>query len=507
MMNERWLRFNSFQINPETGDLLGADGPVGLQPLPSRVLTLLVLKAGALVTRDDIKRRIWGETTFAADQALNAAIRQIRIALDDSATEPRFVSTVPRKGYRFVAQIEPGSGPSPFLSADAATENASQHSGAPVTAVDQTEVVGGPRVTLPRAWRNRSPSSRLLIVALAVITIATLVGIDRLAGFRGVSDSVGSIREAANLPEDARLEYLKGRELLKRSDPGSWRDAATAFEAVRAQSPDFLPATAGAGHAALRLGQFERAAGLAAWTLASDSLNGEAHMILGATLLQRGNWDQARTAFERARSLAPDLVGSYTGLAVLAALDERPEAAFELAEAALDADPLSAITLGDAGYVALWTGHPQRAIDWCRHAQDLQPDWSIPKYCLLDAYHDLGRAEAEQRQAAAILRLLDAPSAVIRDVEAASAPDGLRRYRSWQIERLDPAGSEPPELAGYLAVLRMQEGNVDDAVRLLEVAAETDPVGLRFTLLDPVFDSLQRDPRFGGLAPPARSGL
>jgi len=506
-MNERWLRFDAFQIDLETGDLLGVEGPVSLQPLPSRVLTLLVSQAGALVTRDEIKQRIWGETTFAADQALNAAIRQIRIALDDSATQPRFVSTVPRKGYRFVARVEAGSGPPPFDPVDSAMGDASQLADPPLVAGDPTEASGEPGVALPRARRTRSPRSRVLIVALAVIAIAALVGIERLAGSRGVSDSVGSDGLAANLPEDVRLEYLKGRELLKRSDPGSWTDAATAFEAVRAQAPDFLPATAGAGHAALRLGQFERAAGLAAWTLASDSLNGEAHMILGATLLQRGNWDQARTALERARSLAPDLVGSYTGLAVLAALDERPEAALELAEAALDTDPLSAITLGDVGYVALWTGHPQRAIDWCRHAQDLQPDWSTPKYCLLDAYHALGRAEAEQRQAAAILRLLDAPSTVIREVQSASAPDGLRRYRSWQIERLDPAGSEPPELAGYLAVLRMQDGDVDDAVRLLEVAAETDPVQLRFTLLDPVFDSLHRDPRFRRLAPPASSGL
>jgi len=467
-MNSGWVRFETFRLDLDTGDLLGADGPVDLQPLPARVLALLAANPGRIVTREEIKQHIWAQTTFAADQALNTCIRQIRLALGDSAAEPRIVATVPRRGYRFVAAVGPITGPP-----------------APVTDRRSSPPLGG-----------RRPSSRNVLALVAVLAVAVAFGMEQLPGSRSDTDGAPGIYTAATLPPALRVEYLKARELLAGSDTAAWRAAAASFDIVREREPEFLLATAGAGHAALRLGEYERAAGLAAWTLATDSLNGEAHMILGLSLLQRDDRKAARVALDRARSLAPELVPTYTGLAVLAALDGRLDAAYSLAETSVAVDPISAITLGDAGYVALWAGRPERAIEWCGHAVDLRPDWPMPRYCLLDAYHALDRPEAERDQAVEIMRRLAEP-AVVREVADQSAAEGLRRYRAWQVRRLDPDGREPPERAIPLAFLSMQDGDAETARRLLEIAAKVHPERLAMALLDPVFEPLRDDLRWG----------
>jgi DNA-binding winged helix-turn-helix (wHTH) protein/tetratricopeptide (TPR) repeat protein len=470
-MNSGWVRFETFRLDLDTGDLLGAAGPVDLQPLPARVLALLAANPGRIVTREEIKQHIWAQSTFAVDQALNTCIRQVRLALGDSAAEPRIVATVPRRGYRFVAAVGPIAGP---------PAPAEHGRNAPVT---------DSRSSSPLGRRRPSPT---VLALVAVLSVAVAFGIEQLPGSRSDTDGDAGIHTAATLPPALRVEYLKARELLAGSDTAAWRAAAASFDAVRQREPEFLLATAGAGHAALRLGEYERAAGLAAWTLAADSLNGEAHMILGLSLLQRDDRDAARAALDRARSLAPELVPTYTGLAVLAALDGSLDAAYSLAEASVDADPISAITLGDAGYVALWAGRPERAIEWCGHAVDLLPDWPTPRYCLLDANHVLDRPEAERDQAVEIMRRLAEP-ALVREVADPPAAAGLRRYRAWQVRRLDPDGREPPERAIPLAFLRMQDGDEEAARRLLEIAAEIHPERLPTALLDPVFEPLRED--------------
>src|ERR1700692_2592855 len=71
------------------------------------VLELLLENAGVLVTREQIQRRVWGDQTFVDfDRNLNVCMAQIRAALNDDADSPRFVQTVPRRGYRFVAPVE-----------------------------------------------------------------------------------------------------------------------------------------------------------------------------------------------------------------------------------------------------------------------------------------------------------------------------------------------------------------------------------------------------------------
>ncbi len=101
------LRFGPFLMDLRTLELYRDGVSVPLQPQPFKVLAVLASHAGELVTRDEIRREVWGRDTFVDfDQSLNFCVKQIRIALGDQADTPRYVETLPRRGYRFMMAVE-----------------------------------------------------------------------------------------------------------------------------------------------------------------------------------------------------------------------------------------------------------------------------------------------------------------------------------------------------------------------------------------------------------------
>jgi DNA-binding winged helix-turn-helix (wHTH) protein/tetratricopeptide (TPR) repeat protein len=104
--NRILYRFGPFELNPAEGKLSRNGTAVKLQDLPYRLLLLLVERAGELVTREEVRQRLWPENTFVEfDNSLGVAIRKVRDSLGDDAETPRYVETVPRKGYRFFAPV------------------------------------------------------------------------------------------------------------------------------------------------------------------------------------------------------------------------------------------------------------------------------------------------------------------------------------------------------------------------------------------------------------------
>jgi DNA-binding winged helix-turn-helix (wHTH) protein len=101
------LRFDSFELDTGSGELRRNGDRIRLQPQPFRVLELLVRRSGEVLTRAEIRERIWCDDTFVDfEQGLNFCIRQIREALGDTADAPRFIETLPRRGYRFLLPLE-----------------------------------------------------------------------------------------------------------------------------------------------------------------------------------------------------------------------------------------------------------------------------------------------------------------------------------------------------------------------------------------------------------------
>lgn len=103
----RLYRFGLFEAHLELGTLTRQGTPVKLQEQPFRILTLLLEARGEVLTREELRRKMWPEGTYVEfDGCMNTALMKLRAALNDSAENPLFIETVPRKGYRFIAPVE-----------------------------------------------------------------------------------------------------------------------------------------------------------------------------------------------------------------------------------------------------------------------------------------------------------------------------------------------------------------------------------------------------------------
>jgi eukaryotic-like serine/threonine-protein kinase len=166
------LRFGEFELNLEKGELRKKGRPVRLQPQPSKVLSALASRPGELVTREELKHQIWNGTTFVDfEQGLNFCVRQIRLALDDDADSPKFIETVPRRGYRFVFPITASNGqPSSGLTEVAANSPSPHYA--------NSEMAGSARGVSRHAHRLLWPwVSVVVLTALAIVAVGLwLVG-------------------------------------------------------------------------------------------------------------------------------------------------------------------------------------------------------------------------------------------------------------------------------------------------------------------------------------------
>src|SRR5215475_11389835 len=101
------IRFDVFEIDLRAGELLKEGRKIKLQEQPFRVLFLLLQRRGEVVTRDELRQDLWPADTFVDfDHGLNSAVARLREALRDSADKPRFIETVAKRGYRFIAPVQ-----------------------------------------------------------------------------------------------------------------------------------------------------------------------------------------------------------------------------------------------------------------------------------------------------------------------------------------------------------------------------------------------------------------
>src|SRR5882724_3106399 len=104
-------RFGVFEANLSAGELRKSGAKIRLQEQPFQVLSFLLERPGEVVTREELRTRLWNAETFVDfDHSLNTAINKLRDALDDSAANPRFIETLAKRGYRFIAPVRFGNG-------------------------------------------------------------------------------------------------------------------------------------------------------------------------------------------------------------------------------------------------------------------------------------------------------------------------------------------------------------------------------------------------------------
>jgi uncharacterized protein (TIGR02996 family) len=185
--NSRVLRFGVFEVDLQAGQLHKAGLRIKLQEQPFQVLAMLLEHRGEAVTREDLQRRLWPSDTFVDfDHSLNTAVKKLRQALGDESDNPRFIETLPRRGYRFIAAIAPVDG---------------------VSLLDSPPNPG-PAIAQPRRTRSLPWPPLAKVGAGVGILVGVFFAIWILAGrgLRGPAGSTRSIQSLAVLP----LENLSG---------------------------------------------------------------------------------------------------------------------------------------------------------------------------------------------------------------------------------------------------------------------------------------------------------
>jgi eukaryotic-like serine/threonine-protein kinase len=235
----RGLRFGPFELDLDSCELWKSGVRVKLQLQPFRVLALLASQPGHMLTREEIQREVWPDGTFVDfEQALNFCIRQIRSALGDQANTPRFIETLPRRGYRFIAPVEaigpsaPGETPAP-VAAPPATAAVQPF---PARAPAAPEVAPVDRHAWPPAALATTAMLLLGVVALAAALALGKPAPRTAPAFQRLTFNRGFVRSARFAPEGQVLYTA------------AWEGRPVSAYAVRLDSLESRPIAAPAHH-------------------------------------------------------------------------------------------------------------------------------------------------------------------------------------------------------------------------------------------------------------------
>src|SRR5215470_2903355 len=161
-------RFGSFEFDAQASELRKKGLRVRLEGQPVAILTMLLERPNQLVTREELQKKLWSSDTFVDfEQSLNAAIRRLRVALDDSAESPRYIETLARKGYRWVAPVEATASAGIVDAHTAEVTNAKQLRGRSATRIAVGAALG--LAILFIAWgvlRSRPAPDRVMLAVL-----------------------------------------------------------------------------------------------------------------------------------------------------------------------------------------------------------------------------------------------------------------------------------------------------------------------------------------------------
>lgn len=180
------LRFGTFELELASGELRRAGVLIKIQALPVQLLILLTERAGDIVSREEIRRALWDDTTFVDfDRSINFSINQIREALGDDRLHPRYIETLPRKGYRFIASVRVEGG-----------EFSKKDEIAGLAVIPKTGTAAG------RPWR---------MIAAIVVLLVAIAGLAKIGSrWYHASRSIKSLAvlPLENLSHDPEQEYF-----------------------------------------------------------------------------------------------------------------------------------------------------------------------------------------------------------------------------------------------------------------------------------------------------------
>jgi DNA-binding winged helix-turn-helix (wHTH) protein/Tfp pilus assembly protein PilF len=492
-------RFNlgEWQVEPELNIITCAGREIRLEPTVMALLVCLSERAGAVVSKDELMRQVWMERCVS-DGVLTTSIWELRRALGDDVKHPRFIQTVPRKGYRLIAPVSmraETNGPAPP---------------APLPA--------SPTTSPTRAIRWKKPA---LALALALALAFTL-----LFWWRGdrqppTIQSVWQWRsERPERPElavpgaaEAREAYLKGRQAwAKRTEEGV-RQGLELFERAAQLAPTYAPAYAGQADAliqlalldALRPGDvFPKAKTAALEAVRLDDRCAEAQASVAMIrFCYEWDWAEAELGFKHAIALNPTYAtarnwyGQY-----LWAVGRLDEAEHEI-RLAQEFEPHSVAIQLAAGSLRAMRGQHDQAIAAYRRALALDADHAVAWKSLGKLYEKKGMSSDALAAYQRFRELTGVSPASQTPLEFArwnrkDDPQSLLHKLSllWKLKYIRPT---------YVARLYLDLGDKDRAFEWLDKALSERDSNLLLLRNDRRWDALRSDPRFAALA--GRVGL
>ena len=474
------VAFYGFELDLETGDLTLRGEPVRLAAQPARALVLLVERAGELVPRNDIQQHVWGELIIEQEQGLNTCIRQIRSALGDRSGSPRFIETVPRRGYRFIAPITECGPPKPDAPPATVLPNRPRESSRSLLA-GRRWILALPLLAVlafSSQMPRQGPSPANTLAASTAPARSEVPGapipqrsVLAVFPFEGLGGQVEERIFALGLTEEILTELTRldpdGLGILSRTSVASYGESGSVEASLHR-----LGETLGADFV-LR-GSVRHLDGTARIAVHLVRIADGSHVW--AERYDRPAEDAFRVQLEVARQVVQSIAPALLPPEML------PAELRKSASRAAATDP-RAWEAYLRGLYLLKTSdppEPRRARDELRRALELDPGLALAHVALADSYHAERRSGtlAQQRQALVQALELD-PDLAAAHVRLAK----IQLYADWDFEAAERSFERAVELAPgdadirqnyavYLSHLRRHE----EAIEHLEQARRLDPI-------------------------------
>jgi TolB-like protein/DNA-binding winged helix-turn-helix (wHTH) protein/tetratricopeptide (TPR) repeat protein len=241
------FRFGVFELDTQSGELRRHGLKIRLPEQSFQILRALLMRSGEVVTRDELRKLLWTAETFVDfEVGLNSAVRKLREALDDAADNPRFVETLPRRGYRFVADVTAPAADSSRLS-----EESPQQPSLPVPVSKPVEPPAAPSappsLTVPRARSLRWRAAVLIVVMMAAGAWYKRVGLpgpatdpiqsivvlpfENLTGNPAQDYFADSVTDAVT----AHLAQIDGLDVISRTSARQYKQTVKSLPQIRTE--------------------------------------------------------------------------------------------------------------------------------------------------------------------------------------------------------------------------------------------------------------------------------
>jgi len=548
-------RFGAFEVDLEGRRLLKRGVPITLREQSFQVLAALIERPGDIVTREELRRRLWPSDTFVDfEVALNSAVSRLRDALGDSAESPSFIETVPKRGYRFVVSIpkRPAVAVMPFANQTGDARDEYFSDGLTDELIRVLSRIDGLRVIARsvvfryngQPWDARKVGRELGVEAVLEGSVwrsgdriritVTLVGVKdgfnlwaqrfdgKLGDLFGIQDEVCEavaqalhVRLAARVPESrtgnvkAYVQYLKGSYLLKKRRPDDVRRAFEYLQEAIRLEPGYAEPYYGAAMYYCVSAAFgalppesalAEAEGLLSKGLALDEDSARLQSTLGILRMYQWRWAESGEAHRRAISLEPANAFPHMMYAILCSFLGRHDEALSHAGKAVDLDPLDLMTNFRVVQANYYARRYEDSASSGRVAVELTPDSPYTFFYLALSLAAMGQKEGAWSAASTARKLND----------GLPLGEGYFGYVAGVLGHTDEArnvvgglvarrqkgyGSALPIAWTYLGL-----GETAAALDWMETAmAERDPF-LASVMVFPAYDAVRDQTRFKRLA-------